>query len=265
MAEVLMPIAFFREFFQREGSDWLPLDMRTTPPAAMPAFRGFEEPSPDGVVHLGEGIAVCEEQLRAVKWSDYRKLTRGLAAILFSPTELATCSVTGQRWSRAGTATERPVKPALDKAKVQAIIYQTNTIRNFNFYFENGENIFGDLMKMNLERVSTNSTTMFPHLKRALGKRSGQACVPTSIEFSRAKINIDNDDDNDDDDNNEEQQQQQQQQQRQRSLEENLTGRETFGESSSSETTSSLGGLMRLHAIHRALQATLRTAAASYF
>ncbi|KAL2739610.1 broad-complex core protein isoforms 1/2/3/4/5 isoform X1 [Vespula maculifrons] len=171
MAEVLMPIAFFREFFQREGSDWLPLDMRTTPPAAMPAFRGFEEPSPDGVVHLGEGIAVCEEQLRAVKWSDYRKLTRGLAAILFSPTELATCSVTGQRWSRAGTATERPVKPALDKAK-------------------NGENIFGDLMKMNLERVSTNSTTMFPHLKRALGKRSGQACVPTSIEFSRAKINI---------------------------------------------------------------------------
>ncbi|KAK0084308.1 hypothetical protein PV325_007273, partial [Microctonus aethiopoides] len=73
-------------------------------------------------VHLGEGIAVCEEQLRAVKWSDYRKLTRGLAAILFSPTELATCSVTGQRWSRAGTATERPVKPALDRAKVQAII-----------------------------------------------------------------------------------------------------------------------------------------------
>ncbi|KAF7405212.1 hypothetical protein HZH66_004118 [Vespula vulgaris] len=48
-------------------------------------------------------------------------------------------------------------------------------------------------------------------------------------------------------------------------LEENLTGRETIGESSSSETTSSLGGLMRLHAIHRALQATLRTAAASYF
>ncbi|XP_058803335.1 broad-complex core protein isoforms 1/2/3/4/5-like isoform X1 [Phymastichus coffea] len=103
-------------------SDWLPLDMRTTPPV-MPAFRGFDDSlSADGVVHLGEGIAVCEEQLRSVKWSDYRKLTRGLAAILFSPTELATCSVTGQRWSRAGTATERPVKPALDKAKVQAII-----------------------------------------------------------------------------------------------------------------------------------------------
>ncbi|KAK0090990.1 hypothetical protein PV326_003906, partial [Microctonus aethiopoides] len=140
-------------------NDWLPgpLDMSTTPPT-MPAFRGFEESSADGVVikrlscscpqahlpctldvnpqtglvidllvhtcvisnsavHLGEGIAVCEEQLRAVKWSDYRKLTRGLAAILFSPTELATCSVTGQRWSRAGTATERPVKPALDRAK----------------------------------------------------------------------------------------------------------------------------------------------------
>lgn len=82
---------------------------------------------------MGEGIAVCEEQLRAVKWSDYRKLTRGLAAILFSPTELATCSVTGQRWSRAGTATERPVKPALDKAKVQAIIC-TYTLRTYILY-----------------------------------------------------------------------------------------------------------------------------------
>lgn len=56
-----------------------------------------------------------------MKWSDYRKLTRGLATILFSPAELATCSVTGQRWSRAGSG-ERPVKPALDRAKVQAII-----------------------------------------------------------------------------------------------------------------------------------------------
>lgn len=84
-------------------------------------------------VHLGEGIAVCEEQLRAVKWSDYRKLTRGLAAILFSPTELATCSVTGQRWSRAGTATERPVKPALDKSKVQAIICKHTIKRSAHF------------------------------------------------------------------------------------------------------------------------------------
>lgn len=56
-----------------------------------------------------------------MKWSDYRKLTRGLATILFSPAELATCSVTGQRWSRAGSG-ERPVKPALDRTKVQAII-----------------------------------------------------------------------------------------------------------------------------------------------
>ncbi|KAF2905749.1 hypothetical protein ILUMI_00426 [Ignelater luminosus] len=73
------------------------------------------------LVKLGEGIEIYEDQLRSVKWSDYRKLTRGLATILFSPAELATCSVTGQRWSRAGSG-ERPVKPALDRAKVQAII-----------------------------------------------------------------------------------------------------------------------------------------------
>ncbi|XP_072391546.1 uncharacterized protein [Diabrotica undecimpunctata] len=73
------------------------------------------------LIKLGEGIEVYEDQLRSVKWSDYRKLTRGLATILFSPAELATCSVTGQRWSRAGSG-ERPVKPALDRAKVQAII-----------------------------------------------------------------------------------------------------------------------------------------------
>ncbi|KAJ8965090.1 hypothetical protein NQ314_004391 [Rhamnusium bicolor] len=73
------------------------------------------------LIKLGEGIEIYEDQLRSVKWSDYRKLTRGLATILFSPAELATCSVTGQRWSRAGSG-ERPVKPALDRAKVQAII-----------------------------------------------------------------------------------------------------------------------------------------------
>ncbi|XP_030761600.1 zinc finger and BTB domain-containing protein 11-like isoform X2 [Sitophilus oryzae] len=73
------------------------------------------------LVKLGEGIEIYEDQLRSIKWSDYRKLTRGLATILFSPAELATCSVTGQRWSRAGSS-ERPVKPALDRAKVQAII-----------------------------------------------------------------------------------------------------------------------------------------------
>lgn len=72
-------------------------------------------------VKLGEGIEICEDQLRSIKGTDYRKLTRGLATILFSPAELATCSVTGQRWSRAGNG-ERPVKPALDRAKVQAII-----------------------------------------------------------------------------------------------------------------------------------------------
>ncbi|KAG5884362.1 hypothetical protein JTB14_030799 [Gonioctena quinquepunctata] len=73
------------------------------------------------LIKLAEGIEIYEDQLRSVKWSDYRKLTRGLATILFSPAELATCSVTGQRWSRAGNG-ERPVKPALDRAKVQAII-----------------------------------------------------------------------------------------------------------------------------------------------
>lgn len=72
-------------------------------------------------VKLADGIEISEDQLRSMKWNDYRKLTRGLAAILFSPAELATCSVTGQRWSRAGSE-ERPVKPALDKVKVQAII-----------------------------------------------------------------------------------------------------------------------------------------------
>ncbi|KAK9743906.1 BEN domain [Popillia japonica] len=79
------------------------------------------EPLRNRLVKLAEGIEIYEDQLRSVKWSDYRKLTRGLATILFSPAELATCSVTGQRWSRAGSG-ERPVKPALNKAKVQAII-----------------------------------------------------------------------------------------------------------------------------------------------
>nr|CAH7734855.1 unnamed protein product [Callosobruchus chinensis] len=73
------------------------------------------------LIKLGDGIEVYEDQLRSLKWTDYRKLTRGLATILFSPAELATCSVTEQRWSRAGSG-ERPVKPALDRSKVQAII-----------------------------------------------------------------------------------------------------------------------------------------------
>ncbi|XP_069689130.1 protein abrupt-like isoform X4 [Periplaneta americana] len=77
----------------------------------------------NGLVCLGEGVSVAADQLRSLNWTDYRKLTRGLAAILFSPAELATRSVTGQRWSRAGIAGGyRPIKPALDRAKVQAII-----------------------------------------------------------------------------------------------------------------------------------------------
>jgi hypothetical protein len=77
-------------------------------------------------VCLGEGVSVAAEQLRSLNWTDYRKLTRGLAAILFSPAELATRSVTGQRWSRAALAGGyRPIKPALDRAKVQAIISES--------------------------------------------------------------------------------------------------------------------------------------------
>ncbi|XP_067013324.1 protein abrupt isoform X3 [Anabrus simplex] len=76
----------------------------------------------NGLVSLVEGVQVPAEQLRNVNWCDYRKMTRGLAAILFSPHELATCSVTGQRWSRAGYCGERATKPALDRDKVRAII-----------------------------------------------------------------------------------------------------------------------------------------------
>ncbi|XP_077284143.1 uncharacterized protein LOC143909804 isoform X2 [Arctopsyche grandis] len=79
------------------------------------------DPGPPRLIKLGEGIELLEEQVRSVKWADYRKLTRSLAALLFSPAELATCSVTGQRWSRAGLE-ERPTKPPLDRHKVQAII-----------------------------------------------------------------------------------------------------------------------------------------------
>ncbi|XP_066245371.1 protein tramtrack, alpha isoform-like [Euwallacea similis] len=88
------------------------------------SHRLFDKREPERrnkLIKLGDGIEICEEQLRSIKGTDYRKLTRGLATILFSPAELATCSVTGQRWSRAGNG-ERPVKPALDRAKVQAII-----------------------------------------------------------------------------------------------------------------------------------------------
>lgn len=42
-------------------SDWLPLDMRTTPPAAIPAFRGFEESSSDGVVSMMLCHTLCHK------------------------------------------------------------------------------------------------------------------------------------------------------------------------------------------------------------
>ncbi|XP_013180572.1 PREDICTED: protein tramtrack, alpha isoform-like isoform X2 [Papilio xuthus] len=73
------------------------------------------------LIKLGEGVEIREELLRGVKWGDYRKVTRGLAAALFSPMELATCSVTGQRWSRAGQEA-RPTKPPLDRRRVHALI-----------------------------------------------------------------------------------------------------------------------------------------------
>ncbi|XP_022120497.1 protein tramtrack, alpha isoform isoform X1 [Pieris rapae] len=73
------------------------------------------------LIKLGEGVEIREDLLRGVKWGDYRKVTRGLAAALFSPIELATCSVTGQRWSRAGQES-RPTKPPLDRRRVHALI-----------------------------------------------------------------------------------------------------------------------------------------------
>ncbi|XP_045473790.1 zinc finger and BTB domain-containing protein 7B-like isoform X1 [Harmonia axyridis] len=104
------------------------LRFRRRPPESWLDFAESElcsswkkEEKSNRLIKLGDGIEIYEDQLRSVKWNDYRKLTRGLATILFSPAELATCSVTGQRWSRAGSV-ERPVKPALDRTKVQAII-----------------------------------------------------------------------------------------------------------------------------------------------
>ncbi|XP_049823984.1 uncharacterized protein LOC109602359 isoform X3 [Aethina tumida] len=106
--------------FRRRRLDWTPFDLPDTDLSDRLMERR-EGDMRNRLIKLGEGIEICEDQLRSVKWSDYRKLTRGLATILFSPAELASCSVTGQRWSRAGSV-ERPVKPALDRAKVQAII-----------------------------------------------------------------------------------------------------------------------------------------------
>ncbi|KAL3268040.1 hypothetical protein HHI36_007171 [Cryptolaemus montrouzieri] len=108
--------------FRRRPSPELWLNEAFGEPSTNIPSRSWKEGDrKNRLIKLAEGIEICEEQLRSVKWSDYRKLTRGLATILFSPAELATCSVTGQRWSRAGSV-ERPVKPALDRTKVQAII-----------------------------------------------------------------------------------------------------------------------------------------------
>ncbi|XP_063225304.1 uncharacterized protein LOC134532625 isoform X3 [Bacillus rossius redtenbacheri] len=87
-----------------------------------PLAAGFAQAAQGGLVRLWEGVDVCAEQLLAINWCDYKKLTRGLASLLFSPMELATKSVTGQRWARAGAQSQRPTKPALDGRKVQAII-----------------------------------------------------------------------------------------------------------------------------------------------
>ncbi|XP_019771662.2 BTB/POZ domain-containing protein 18 [Dendroctonus ponderosae] len=118
----------FRLRRKKLSENWLPYALHQSGSGGASFYdispRLFEKREPERrakLVKLGDGIEIHEDQLRSIKWSDYRKLTRGLATILFSPAELATCSVTGQRWSRAGNG-ERPVKPALDRAKVQAII-----------------------------------------------------------------------------------------------------------------------------------------------
>ncbi|KAJ8984983.1 hypothetical protein NQ317_016894 [Molorchus minor] len=99
-------------FRRRRSSDhWLPFSMHHANGLAddltdlSPILRDRRDGEMrNRLIKLGEGIEIYEDQLRSV-----------------NPAELATCSVTGQRWSRAGSG-ERPVKPALDRAKVQAII-----------------------------------------------------------------------------------------------------------------------------------------------
>jgi len=104
-----------------QHESWLPYDANEHLLSTLNKFHNGSNHATNRLIKLAEGVEIYEDQLRSVKWNDYRKLTRGLATILFSPAELATCSVTGQRWSRAGS-NERPVKPALDRNKVQAII-----------------------------------------------------------------------------------------------------------------------------------------------
>lgn len=67
-------------------SEWLPLDMRTTPPAAMPAFRGFEESSSDGVVNFQIlNFQIHTYFLSILSLFNLYKTLNGLIWILYSP------------------------------------------------------------------------------------------------------------------------------------------------------------------------------------
>ncbi|XP_034239414.1 zinc finger and BTB domain-containing protein 17-like isoform X3 [Thrips palmi] len=121
--------AYFQEIFQ--GARFQEVESVWTPPPRR--RRPYPSQCVNGpMVTLGPGVEVSAAQLESLKWSDYRKLTRGLAGLVFTPLELATRSVTGQRWSRANTygpdAANRKVKPALDNAKVNAILYHVKSI-----------------------------------------------------------------------------------------------------------------------------------------
>lgn len=74
------------------------------------------------MVPLAPGIFVPATLLQRINRADYRKMTRGLATALFSPLELGSSSVTGQRWTRAAYCSSRPTKPALDRRRVEAIL-----------------------------------------------------------------------------------------------------------------------------------------------
>ncbi|XP_049780693.1 broad-complex core protein isoforms 1/2/3/4/5-like isoform X2 [Schistocerca cancellata] len=91
-----------------------------------PNFVGDEQDSKE-MVPLAAGVLVPASLLQRVNRADYRKLTRGLASALFSPLELGSSSVTGQRWTRAGYCSGRPTKPALDRRRVEAILAYVGT------------------------------------------------------------------------------------------------------------------------------------------
>ncbi|KAE8753028.1 BTB domain-containing protein [Frankliniella occidentalis] len=122
---------YFQDLFQ--GARFQEVESVWTQAPTSRRKRTYSHVIADGPkVTLGPGVEVSAHQLEALKWSDYRKLTRGLAGLVFTPIELATRSVTGQRWSRANTygpdAANRKVKPALDNAKVNAILYHVKSI-----------------------------------------------------------------------------------------------------------------------------------------